>query len=389
MGNGKTGPMLILVFMVALLCAGCPAGAGSGGNVQQPVHNIVIIQPESGGSFTVGVGSNSLVSGNATVTAAAGEIVSLTGTAPASGYKFTSFVLTGGELNDDGIRSRTFNMPDNDVTVTALYEAVAYTITVVQPVTGGGSVSVAVDNGTPGAENTTAFAGMSVALSASPDTANGYRFVAFSLNGAVLDDGSGPDRTFVMPANNVTVGAIFEQGVLELADKDVFYSKGAKEICQSWETSIVLVPEKNYEITFQYRTSVQNAMNIYLCRGRWWPDGLESGQLITAGNYADSTGLLQMYNSGTSTPFQLLRFPDTGGEWVTRKIAFTFTYKLCYDLGGFSDERRLGICIYTGTHQENDTESEVWVNYLGMRELNDDMEPVGPNLVVNSDFTAG
>jgi hypothetical protein len=84
--------------------------------------NIAVTQPETGGSFTVKVGSAAAVQVNAS--AKAGDVVTLQAT-HAQGYDFDSFEITGAELesDDDTVEStRRFIMPAGAaVTVTAIF----------------------------------------------------------------------------------------------------------------------------------------------------------------------------------------------------------------------------------------------------------------------------
>ena len=135
-------------------------------------------------SITVVQPANGTVSASAT-SATAGTTVKLTAT-PAEGYTLDYFTLDGARINGD-----TFIMPARNVDVSAVFTANAYGITVVQPT--GGTVS---------ASATSATAGTTIELTANP--AEGYTLDYFTLDGARING-----DTFIMPARNVDVSAVF------------------------------------------------------------------------------------------------------------------------------------------------------------------------------------
>ena len=136
-------------------------------------YSITVVQPAGG-----------MVSASAT-SATAGTTVKLTAT-PAEGYTLDYFTLDGERINGD-----TFIMPARNVEVSAVFTANAYSITVVQPT--GGSVA---------ASATSATAGTTIELTATP--AEGYTLDYFTLDGERING-----DTFIMPARNVEVSAVF------------------------------------------------------------------------------------------------------------------------------------------------------------------------------------
>ncbi len=136
-------------------------------------YSITVVQPTGG-----------TVSASAT-SATAGTTVKLTAN-PAEGYTLDYFTLDGERINGN-----TFIMPARNVDVSAVFTANAYSITVVQPT--GGTVS---------ASATSATAGTTVKLTATP--AEGYTLDYFTLDGARING-----NTFIMPARNVEVSAVF------------------------------------------------------------------------------------------------------------------------------------------------------------------------------------
>ena len=136
-------------------------------------YSINVVQPANGS-----------VAASAT-SATAGTTVELTAS-PAEGYTLDYFTLDGERINGN-----TFIMPARNVEVSAVFTANAYSITVVQPT--GGTVS---------ASATSATAGTTVKLTANP--AEGYTLDYFTLDGERING-----NTFIMPARNVEVSAVF------------------------------------------------------------------------------------------------------------------------------------------------------------------------------------
>jgi azurin len=132
--------------------------------------------------------------------ATAGDTVTLNVT-PDSGYR-----LKGGSLkvNNGAVAisgSYTFTMPAENVTVTAQFEGIPYTIAITPSA-----------NGTVTASPTSAAIGTSVTLTATPNTDFRLQSVTVTKTDSehVPITGSGNNYTFTMPADNVTVTATFE-----------------------------------------------------------------------------------------------------------------------------------------------------------------------------------
>lgn len=160
----------------------------------------------SNGTVTASVNSTnaSTAEANATVTLTA---------SPATGYQLSSIAVTkaNGEAvttSGDGL-TRTFIMPTENVTVSATFTQISYSIT--KQTMSHGSVTVdtsSTSNATSAAYNTP------VILTIKPDT--GYELgsisastsaSAITLSGSGITHGSA--RTFSMPAGNVTISATF------------------------------------------------------------------------------------------------------------------------------------------------------------------------------------
>ena len=138
-------------------------------------------------------------------TANMGETVTLTIT-PNEGYEFDQLTVMNGttqvavEITTEG--KYTFVMPAGNVEVSATYKAIDYAITI-EPA----------ENGTVTADKQTAHIGESVTLTVTPD--KGYELDEIHvMNGTTRlttvseDEGN---HTFVMPANNVVISALFKE----------------------------------------------------------------------------------------------------------------------------------------------------------------------------------
>ena len=178
-------------------------------------------------SITVVQPTNGSVAASAT-SATAGTTVKLTAT-PAEGYTLDYFTLDGARINGD-----TFIMPARNVEVSAVFTANAYSITVVQPT--GGTVS---------ASATFAAAGTTIELTANP--AEGYTLDYFTLDGARING-----NTFIMPARNVDVSAVFTANaysinVVQPANGTVTASKLSAFFGEAVE--LTAVPDEGYELS--------------------------------------------------------------------------------------------------------------------------------------------
>ena len=179
-------------------------------------YSINVVQP-----------ANGTVSASAT-SATAGTTVKLTAT-PAEGYTLDYFTLDGERINGD-----TFIMPARNVEVSAVFTANAYSITVVQPA-----------NGSVAASATSATAGTTVKLTATP--AEGYTLDYFTLDGARING-----DTFIMPARNVEVSAVFTANaysinVVQPANGTVSASKLSAFFGEAVE--LTAVPDEGYELS--------------------------------------------------------------------------------------------------------------------------------------------
>ncbi len=176
------------------------------GKFTMPEKNVTVTASFSAINYAVNVGtfSNGIVTASP-APATVGTSVALTAS-PESGYELTSLAVTaedGTTVPVSGTGNiRAFVMPAQNVTVSATFSAIKYSVKV-------GTF----ENGSVEASPATATAGTSVTLTISP--APGYKIYvlyAFNEGGPMLPlSGTGDSRTFTMPAKNVTVTAYFTE----------------------------------------------------------------------------------------------------------------------------------------------------------------------------------
>ena len=198
-------------------------------------YSITVVQPTGG-----------TVSASAT-SAAAGTTIELTAN-PAEGYTLDYFTLDGARINGD-----TFIMPARDVEVSAVFTANAYSITVVQPT--GGSVA---------ASATSAAAGTTVELTATP--AEGYTLDYFTLDGERING-----DTFIMPARNVEVSAVFTANaysitVVQPTGGTVSASKLSAFFGEAVE--LTAVPDEGYELSHYVVNGAANSGGTFTMPAR-------------------------------------------------------------------------------------------------------------------------
>ncbi len=175
---------------ITLTCGAAPTGKEflhwtvngddiTGNTFEMPAEDVTVVAVFDFIDYTVSVTGGSADK----TTAHYGDTVTLTANAAPSGKEFSHWTV-----NDEQISGNTFEMPAEDVTVVAVFEFVDYTISVT-----GGS-----------ADKTTAHYGDIVTLTA--DTAPiGKEFLNWTVNDEQISG-----NTFDMPAENVTVVAVFD-----------------------------------------------------------------------------------------------------------------------------------------------------------------------------------
>ncbi|MBO4394979.1 MAG: hypothetical protein J5819_01360 [Eubacterium sp.] len=128
-----------------------------------------------------------------------GKVIQLHATA-AEGYVFDSWKAEGVTLENPNDAETTFTMPDNEVNIKAIFklDTQHYELTVNRE--GAGHVSSNSSN--------CIVSGSAVKLTATPDS--GYKFSKWESNDIEIADVTSATVSFTMPANPVTIKAVFE-----------------------------------------------------------------------------------------------------------------------------------------------------------------------------------
>ncbi len=157
--------------------------------ISNPTFTLLVEKEQT---YVINVENDGNGTASASVASAAqGEQVTLTA-APSEGYQFKVWEIVSGNIT---INDNKFTMPANPVTVKAIFEQKKYAVTVQTEGSGTASVNL-----------TSAAKGEQVILMAAPS--EGYQFKAWEIvSGNITIN----DNKFTMPANPVTVKAIFEQ----------------------------------------------------------------------------------------------------------------------------------------------------------------------------------
>jgi uncharacterized protein YjdB len=130
----------------------------------------------------------------------AGDTVTITVT-PGTGWRLKAGSLKYNDGTDHAITGNTFTMPAVDVTVTAEFEQVPYTVSK-GTISGSGYISFTPAGGS-------CHYGDTVTVTVSPVAGWQLRAGSLKYNGTVIS--GPPPYTFTMPAENVTVTAEFEK----------------------------------------------------------------------------------------------------------------------------------------------------------------------------------
>ena len=115
---------------------------------------------------------------------------------PKTGYELASYTVTAADGTPVTVTNGKFAMPAQDVTVTANFSAISYTVTC-------GTFA----NGSVTASPATAIAGTEITLSSSPNA--GYKFASYTVTAADGTAVAVRNGKFTMPAQNLNVTASF------------------------------------------------------------------------------------------------------------------------------------------------------------------------------------
>ncbi len=175
------------------------------GTFTMPAGNVAISATFTAIDYTVSVAA--ITNGSVTAsksTASVGEEITLTAT-PSAGYNFGAFTVTSNGQTVT-VSDNTFTMPAGNVTVSATFTAIDYTVSVAA--TTNGSVTAS--------KTSNAHVGDIITLTASPN--DGYQFGAFTVTSGGQQITVSNNNTFTMPAGNVTVTATFEEVTYSVGD---------------------------------------------------------------------------------------------------------------------------------------------------------------------------
>lgn len=118
-----------------------------------------------------------------------------------TGMRFTGWTIEGVTVENTSVAELTFTMPAKDVTATANYEFIDYNVTV-----NGGKAQV---NDGVASASVKAHYGEEVTITANEPGTN-KEFIGWnSPDGVVFNNKTSIETTFIMPASNVTVNAVF------------------------------------------------------------------------------------------------------------------------------------------------------------------------------------
>ena len=126
---------------------------------------------------------------------------------PAIGWQFDSYTVTAEDGTTIVVDNDKFTLPAQDVTVTANYTIIDYSIGIGSVVNGNVIITIG------STVSSTANFGQIVTVTATPES-DYYRFNSINVvasDGTLVDlTGTGNTRTFVMPAQSVTVSSTFD-----------------------------------------------------------------------------------------------------------------------------------------------------------------------------------
>jgi len=202
--------------------------------------------PPTNHNITVNTQGNG-TAGASVASASQGTEITLTAD-PGIGYDFAGWQVESGGVSLSSMTSSpaTFTMPNNDVTILAIFEEIPPTNHSITVNTQG--------NGTAGANMATASQGATITLTAAPG--NGYDFVEWQVvsGGVSLSSTTSNPATFTMPNNEVTVLAIFEE-ILQTNHSITVNTQGngtavTSEASASQGTTITLTATPDYGYKF-------------------------------------------------------------------------------------------------------------------------------------------
>ena len=273
------------------------SGSGNIRTFQMPANSVTVSVSFSQITYSI----TKAPASNGTISVSSGETYGSTVTvnlSPATGYQLGTVTVNNGSVSVSGTgNTKTFTMPACDVTVSATFTPIDYSVSV-----------PATSNGTVTADKQTAHIGDTVTLTIAP--LGGYKLDSISATGATIS-GTGTTRTFTMPAADVVIEATFTQTHLGTKDKpneigDIIFNDG---------TALPASEYQNRELT---DTEKQNAIAVV--------------GAVKTNDYVVAVGLKQEYLpicSNTSQGYtNTAVFSHDGDASQTRQ-------EICYGENGF------------------------------------------------------
>ena len=216
--------------------------------------------------------------------------------APSEGYAVSSVKMNGSDITVSNNQA-TFQMPSKDVTITASFTAINYSINC-GPFT----------NGSVTASKTTAHFKDPITLTVS--ATNGYELESLTMNGTALSV-SNNKATFTMPAANVNVNATFKQ-INYTITKDAIYN-GIIEVVQSATCGETVTITVKPNIAYELKTiTVNNGAISVSGEGNTRTFIMPAGAVTIAASFVkthlgtkdkpDAVGDI-VFNDGTATPY--------------------------------------------------------------------------------------
>ena len=239
-------------------------------------------------SVTISEATNGTVTADKE-TANIGEEVTLTVT-PNAGYTLDALTVKSGETTIT-VSDNKFTMPAGDVTVTATFQAIDYTITIGET-----------PNGAVTADKEKANIGEEVTLTVTPNA--GYTLDALTVKSGEATI-TVTDNKFTMPADNVTVTATFEKKPEPEPKPDpqpqpdptpIYYNIQFEDICEGVDASLSksVVKEGNQVSVYVEVEEGYDAENLkVMCKrslyGYWEEveEGVQPGEYIIYNVYTD------------------------------------------------------------------------------------------------------
>ncbi len=295
--SAREGAAVELTFTAdeGFVLVSCTVKSDSGTDI--PVEDNAFIMPAEGVTVTACFAKVHLVNvqtcENGTVTASlsnaiAGEEVVLSAS-PSEGYSLEAYNVITSNGSDVSVTDGKFTMPDEDVTVSAAFSAVDYSVTV-----------TASDNGTVTPSKTTAHVGDEITLDGAPSPRYGISSCVVTTSGgtsvetvSVID---GLKYTFVMPPDDVNVTVEFSEYVfhetvtiLPSGTDGTLGTSGTYVYFGDWPKTI-----KASTVTVDETISMTLGAHTYYAGsdGSWYAKVLENG-LSTDYKYSDGTSVAQ------------------------------------------------------------------------------------------------